>query len=78
MPDPTNEELWLIGRVMEHLDVRTRSGARTFLRRAGIQTVDYVTGPTGRPEARYQADAVRDAAAMRPGRGARTDLNRDA
>lgn len=69
-------ELWSVRQVMEHLGVASRSGALTALRRAGITATDYVKGPSGRPEARYDAVAVREAASSRPGRGARTDRDR--
>ncbi|WP_062215702.1 hypothetical protein [Streptomyces sp. NBRC 109706] len=75
MSESTERELWLIGQVVDHLGVASRTGARTFLRRAGLGAADYVTGASGRPEARYDAAAVRDAAARRPGQGHRTDLD---
>jgi len=75
MSESVQRELWLIGQVMDHLGVATRTGALTFLRRAGITRIDYVAGNSGRPEARYDAAAVRDAAAHRPGQGRRTDLD---
>lgn len=75
MSESTDRELWRIGQVVDHLGVSSRSGAATFLRRAGIKAAGYVTGPGGRAEAEYDAVAVRDAAARRPGRGRRTDLD---
>ena len=77
MSEPTRRELWLIGQVVDHIGVETRSGARTFLRRAGITAVGYARGASGRPEAQYDAQAVRAAAADRLGRGHRADLERE-
>lgn len=79
MSEPTGQdgrELWSITRVMQHIGVNSRTGARVFLHRAGITARHYVPGDSGRPEGRYDAAAVRAAAARRPGKGRRTDLGK--
>lgn len=74
-PEEGDRELWSITRVAEHLGAASTGSARRSLSRWGVRAVDYQRGPSGRPEARYDAEEVRTAAADRPGRGARTDLN---
>lgn len=74
MPDTTEPELWTIHDVAAHLGVRPKSASGT-LTRWGVRAVRYERGPTGRPEARFDPDEVRAAAANRPGQGARTDLH---
>jgi hypothetical protein len=73
MPDTTEPTLWSIRDVAEYLGVKPRS-ASGLLSRWGVKAVRYELGPGGRPEARFDPDQVGDAAARRPGRGARTDL----
>jgi hypothetical protein len=73
MPDTTDPEPWSIRDVAEYLGVKPRS-ASGALSRWGVKAVRYELGPSGRPEARFDSDQVRDAASRRPGRGARTDL----
>lgn len=65
-------ELWSAAEVADHLGV-AKSGVRRQMSRWSI-TATYERGAGGRPEARYDAEAVRAAQASRPGRGARTDL----
>lgn len=77
MPDTTDEpELWTIHDVAGHLGVKPKSASGT-LTRWGVKAVRYERGPSGRPEARFDAEEVRTATANRPGRGARTDLRQD-
>ena len=73
MPD-TTPELWSIRDVADHLGLDTPGGARGTLSRWGIRAVRHEPGPSGRVEARYDAEQVRRAAINRPGRGYRTDL----
>lgn len=73
MPDPTTPELWSIRDVAAHLGVK-ESSARGTLSRRGVRAVRYEIGPSGRPEARFDADQVRKDTARRPGRGHRSDL----
>jgi hypothetical protein len=69
------EELWTIDQVAEHIGATSAGSARRTLSRWKIEAVDYARHPvSGRPQARYSADEVRDAKAARPGRGTRTDL----
>lgn len=68
-------ELWTIDQVADYLGAASAKSASRTLSRWGVSAVDYVPHPvSGRPQARYPADAVRDAKAARPGRGSRTDL----
>ncbi|MGA5819742.1 hypothetical protein ACPC54_18015 [Kitasatospora sp. NPDC094028] len=70
-------ELWTIDQVADYLGAASASSARRTLSRWGVTATDYVPHPaSGRPQARYLADAVRAAKAGRPGQGRRTDLNR--
>jgi hypothetical protein len=71
MPEPT--ETWGIAQVAEFLRIQ-KGSARGLLSRWGVKAVRYEPGESGRPEARYDAEQVRDEARRRPGRGARTDL----
>lgn len=68
-------ELWSAAQAAEHLGVADAHSARRALSRLDVQAVRYERGPSGRPEARYDADEIRDKAANRPGRGNRTDLH---
>lgn len=65
-------EMWTITQAAEYLGVKP-SSARGQLSRWKIPRT-YAVGDTGRPEARYDADAIRTAHTARPGRGSRTDL----
>lgn len=67
-------ELWSIEQAREHLKAASRKSASRTLSRWGVKAVRYEPGESGRPEARYDAQQVREAAQSRPGRGARTDL----
>ena len=67
-------EHWTIAQVTEFLGAASPGSARRTLSRWGVRAAAYVAGVRGRPEARYDAQQVRDAHASRPGRGARTDL----
>ncbi len=71
MPD-TTPELWTIDVAAAHLGIQEGS-ARGLLSRRGVRRVDTIRHPeSGRPLARYPADAVRAVADnRRPGR--RTD-----
>lgn len=69
----TGPELWSVVQVAAYLGVQPGS-ARGTLSRWGVTAVTYVRGDNGRAEARYDPVQVRQAAAARPGRGARTDL----
>lgn len=75
-------ELWDIDRVAEHLGHKGPSAtgtARKTLSRLGVKADSYRPHPdSGRPQAIYRAQDVRDAQAARPGRGTRTDLKGDA
>ncbi|WP_371793866.1 hypothetical protein OIE91_11410 [Streptomyces albidoflavus] len=66
-------ELWTIEQVAQELGI-TPSAARGQLSRWGIRRAGTGSSPAGRITAQYNADEVRNAAARRPGRGARTDL----
>ncbi|MEU0940282.1 hypothetical protein [Embleya sp. NPDC005971] len=66
-------ETWTITQAAEHLGARSTNTARRFLARAGIHATGRQPGRSG--ENLYDAQAVRDAQAARPGRGARTDLH---
>lgn len=66
-------EIWSIAQVAEHLGTQ-RGAARGQLSRWGVKAVRYERGESGRPEARFDAQQVRDAARQRPGQGARTDF----
>jgi len=70
-------ELWSAAQVATFLGLATAASARHTLSRWGVQAADYQRGDTGRPEARYDAQQVREAQSARPGRGARTDLAND-
>ncbi len=67
-------ELWTIKQAAEHIGSASTGSARKTLSRWGVAAYDYQPHPSsGRPQARYRADEVREAKATRPGRGARTD-----
>jgi hypothetical protein len=70
----TEPGLWSIREVADFLGVKPGS-ARGILSRAGVTATTYVRGPSGRAEARYGEAQVRQAAAQRPGRGHRSDLD---
>ena len=65
---------WSIGQVSEFLGAASTGSARRTLSRWGVKAVRYEPGASGRPEARYDAQQVREASEARPGRGTRTDL----
>ncbi|NUQ98879.1 MAG: hypothetical protein HOY79_20740 [Streptomyces sp.] len=67
-------ELWSAAQVADHLGLASAASARRTLSRWGVQAAGYERSGGGRPEARYDAEQVRQAAQQRPGRGARTDL----
>lgn len=67
-------EVWTIDEVAAFLSASSTGSARKLLSRWGVCARDYRPSPSGRPQARYSAAAVRAAKAARPGRGARTDL----
>lgn len=71
-------ELWSAAQVADHLGLADAHSARHILSRWGVRAVRYEPGKNGRPEARYDAQAVREAKAARPGRGARTDRRQNA
>lgn len=76
-PEEGDRGLWSIAQVAEHLGTVSTGSARRSLSRWGVSAVEYRKGPSGRTEARYNAEEVRAAAANRPGRGSRTDLERE-
>lgn len=69
----SDEELWSVAQAAEFLRLKP-GAARGQLSRWGVKAVRYEPGESGRPEARYDAQAVRDAKDKRLGRGKRTDL----
>lgn len=73
-PDP-GRELWSAQEVADHLGLASAGAARRWASRAGVTAVRYEVGVSGRPEARYDAAQVQQAAANRPGRGHRSDLD---
>jgi len=68
-------ELWTIDEVAEHIGASSAKSASKTLSRWGVRAYDYQPSANGRPQARFDAARVREAAAARPGRGARTDLS---
>ncbi|MFI1579998.1 hypothetical protein [Embleya sp. NPDC020630] len=66
-------EQWTITEAAEHLRARSTNTARRFLARAGVHAIARQPGRGG--QNLYDAQAVRDAHANRPGQGARTDLD---
>lgn len=68
---PTSE-LWTIDQVAALLGVKPGS-ARGTLSRWGVKAVEHRQIPSGRVQAYYDAEEVREAHANRPGQGARTD-----
>lgn len=70
MPEP---EPWTIAEVAEHIGASSTGSARKTLSRWGIRAVARQPGRAG--ASLYDAAEVCEAAAGRPGRGARTDLN---
>lgn len=71
----TVREVLTADQVAVEIGVASAATARKTLSRWGVPAVRYVPGPGGSIEARYDAAQVRQAAANRPGRGARTDLS---
>ncbi|MET8694667.1 hypothetical protein ABZV65_19240 [Streptomyces bauhiniae] len=65
--------LWTIAEVAAHLGIKPGS-ARGTLSRWKVRAVDRQIDGHGRAHALYDPEEVREAAAARPGRGARTDL----
>lgn len=74
-------ELWTAKQAADFLGLNGENrahSARRQLSRMGVEAVKYArVGPSPRPQAIYDAAAVRAAQAGRPGRGARTDLAPD-
>ncbi|WP_275558470.1 hypothetical protein [Streptomyces sp. 5-6(2022)] len=68
----THDDTWTIGEVAEYLGTPSTGSARRTLSRWGVKAVYYAPGPNGRIQAHYNAQAVRDAHAGRPGQGKRT------
>lgn len=72
----TAPDLWTIGDVAAYLGAASPASARRTLGRWGVTATAYVPRETGGGvEARYDPAQVQQAAANRPGRGARTDLH---
>lgn len=71
----TARELWSAQDVADFLGLASTGSARKTLSRWGIEAAGYGPSSSGRIEARYDAEAVRQAQADRPGRGTRTDLS---
>nr|BEK68870.1 hypothetical protein KPHV_60970 [Kitasatospora purpeofusca] len=70
----TTTEYWTAEQVAAYLGLASAASARRALSRLGVRG-RYTPHPdSGRPCAEYPADAVRTAAASRPGQGRRTDL----
>lgn len=67
-------ELWSAAQVADHLGLASAASARRTLSRWGVGAFRYELGEGARPEARYDAEQVRQAEQERPGRGTRTDL----
>lgn len=67
-------EEWTIEQAAAYIGAGSTGSARRTLSRWGVRAVAYRPGPSGRPMAHYDAEAVRAAHAARPGRGTRTDL----
>ena len=67
-------EVWSIEQVRAFLGAASAKSASRTLSRWGVHAVGYERGESGRPEARFDAQQVRDAKDARPGRGSRTDL----
>lgn len=76
-PERGSRELWSAAQAARHLKASSTGSVRRSLSRYGVSAVEYRKGPSGRVEAHYDAEEVRSAAANRPGRGTRTDLNRE-
>lgn len=71
----TGRELWTIAEVAEHLGIKA-SSARGTLSRWKVRAADRRIDDHGRAHALYDPEEIRAAAASRPGRGARTDLEK--
>ncbi|MFG3048155.1 hypothetical protein ACGFZR_24885 [Streptomyces sp. NPDC048241] len=71
---PETTGLWTIAEVAAHLGIKP-SSARGTLSRWGVRAADRRIDGAGRAHALYDPNQVREAAAARPGRGARTDLS---
>jgi len=59
-------EEWNYPKIAEFLKTPSLGSTRKTLSRWGVRPLRYVLGPSGRPEARYDAAAVRAAHATRP------------
>jgi hypothetical protein len=57
---------WDYQQIAEFLGTSSLGSTRKTLSRWGVRPLRYVLGPSGRPEARYNAAAVRAAHAARP------------
>lgn len=68
-------DLWTIEQVAEHLGIQ-KGSARGTLSRWGVRAIDQQIDGHGRAYSLYDPEAIRTAAANRPGRGARTDLEK--
>ncbi|OPC84259.1 hypothetical protein B4N89_27985 [Embleya scabrispora] len=71
MSEPT--ETWTLAQAAAHIRAGNPDSARVTLRRWGVKPVGRQPGRGG--QNLYNAQAVRDAKANRPGQGARTDLH---
>jgi hypothetical protein len=61
-------EEWDYPKIAEFLGTSSLGSVRKALSRWGVRPLRYVLGPSGRPEARYDAAVVRAAHAARPRR----------
>jgi hypothetical protein len=59
-------EEWDYPKIAEFLETPSLGSVRKTLSRWGVRPLRYVLGSSGRPEARYDAAAVRAAHAARP------------
>jgi hypothetical protein len=73
MIEPT-AETWTLTQAAAHIGAGSPASARVSLRRWGVKPTGREPGRGG--ESLYDAHAVRAAKAARPGRGARTDIDR--
>jgi len=65
-------ELLTAAQVAELIGAASADSARHTLSRWGVSAAEYRAGDSGRVQARYDADQVREAQRSRPGRGRRT------
>lgn len=70
----SEKSLWSIHKAAEYLGLQ-RNAASRQLSRWGVKAVRYEPGPSGRVEARFDPEQIKSAAARRPGRGHRSDLD---